>query len=109
MSSCGVQSPGAAAAFAPRPEITEALATELGARVLAHGGSPEMLAVMRLEHPGVRFVVCNEDDVSPRLSPWLSLTGIQVFLLDASEHCVSITTVPERACGLLFALISDDD
>ena len=93
---------------APRPEITEALGLELAARVATHGASAEMLTVMRFEHPGVRFTACSENDVPALLQPWLSHGNVNVYLLDATEHCVSLTKDPAIACGMLFALNDDE-
>lgn len=92
-----------------RTEISEDLGRELAARVKANNGSAEIISLLRQEHPGLRFTLCSENDIPARMPVWLEHEGIAVYLLDATEHCVSLTTNPERACGLLFALTDDDE
>jgi hypothetical protein len=95
-------------ALPQKPQITPELARELAARVKTHDGSAEMLTVMRLEHPGLRFAVCSEEDIPARMPTWLEHDGVSMYLLDATEHCVSLTTNEDRACGLVFTINSDE-
>lgn len=73
------------------------------ARRIAAGGEAT-LAEFRAEHPELRFYACSEDEVPPRLAPWAAADGVEVFLIDATEHCVRLSREPENACGLVFAL-----
>ena len=95
-------------ALPPKPQLTPELARELAARIKAHDGSAEVLTVMRLEHPGLRFAVCSDEDIPARLPAWLVHDGVSMYLLDATEHCVSLTNNEDRACGLVFTIAGDD-
>jgi len=88
--------------------IGELTATELARRFAAAGGAETQLAEFRREFPALRFYACSEDDIPPRLPPWLSVAGVGVYLIDASEHCVSLTRDPEGACGIVFALEAEE-
>lgn len=84
--------------------IAEELATGLARRFASGGGDEAALSSFRQEHPNLRFYACSEDDIPARLSPWVSVDGVAVYLIDAGEHCVSLSRDPEHACGLVFAL-----
>ncbi len=88
--------------------IAQETASDLARRFAASGDETTALASFRSEHPELRFYACSEDDIPARLSPWLSVAGVGVYLIDASEHCVSLTCDPEHACGLVFALEAEE-
>ncbi|MCB1956359.1 MAG: hypothetical protein KDG55_11830 [Rhodocyclaceae bacterium] len=88
--------------------IAQETASALAQRFASAQGDESALAAFRAEHPGLRFYACSEDDIPPRLSPWVSVDGVGVYLIDASEHCVSLSRDPEHACGLVFALESEE-
>lgn len=96
-------------ALPQRLQITPELARELATRIKVHNGATEILAVMRVEHPGLRLLICNADDIPARMPTWLEHDGVAMYLLDATEHCVSLTTNEDRACGIVFTLLSGDD
>lgn len=83
-------------------------AQALARRFAAEGSDEAVLARIRAAHPGLRFYACSEDDVPPRLPPWLTEGRIAVYLMDASEHCVRLSRDPEHACGLVFAVVAED-
>jgi hypothetical protein len=33
----------------------------------------------------------------------VEVDGVEVYLIDGSEHCLSLSRDPETACGLVFA------
>ena len=88
--------------------IDAAQAELLARRFAAAGGIETQLQLFRDENPGMRFVACSEDDIPPRLQPWVAVDGVAVYLMDATEHCVRLSQDPERACGLVFALEAGD-
>ncbi len=88
--------------------IGELTASELARRFAASGATEGQLAQFRREFPALRFYACSEDDIPPRLSPWVSVDGVGVYLIDASEHCVSLTRDPEGARGIVFAIEAEE-
>ncbi|MCB1887745.1 MAG: hypothetical protein KDH20_09065 [Rhodocyclaceae bacterium] len=88
--------------------IAAELAGDLARRFASGSDETAALSAFRQEHPELRFYACSEDDIPPRLSPWLSVDGVGVYLIDASEHCMSLTRDPEHACGLVFALEAEE-
>lgn len=83
--------------------IAQADAQGLARRFAASASDDAALANFKAEHPGLRFFACSEDDIPARLSPWVSADGVEVYLMDATEHCVRLSKDPETACGLVFA------
>ena len=79
-------------------------AVALAQRFTTAGADEAALAALRAEHPDLRFATCSEDDVPPRLQAWTSAPGVQIYLLDATEHCMRLSRDPETACGIVFAL-----
>ncbi|MCB1916274.1 MAG: hypothetical protein KDG52_11235 [Rhodocyclaceae bacterium] len=84
------------------------LARALARRFAGAADGPSCLAAFRAEYPLLRFYGCSEDDIPPRLSPWVAVEGVAVYLVDASAHCLSLTGDPESACGLVFAIEAGD-
>lgn len=84
-------------------------ALDLANRFAASPSDEVALAAFKAEYPGLRFFACTEDDVPPRLSPWLAVDGVEVYLMDATEHCVRLSRDPESACGLVFARLVQAD
>jgi hypothetical protein len=83
----------------PAPEI----ARDMAQRFAGAPSDDDMLRSFKGEYPSLRFVACTEDDVPARLSPWVEVDGVEVYLIDGSEHCLSLSRDPETACGLVFA------
>jgi hypothetical protein len=64
---------------------------------------------LRASFPGVHITVCGEDDVPPRLPPAAENEFCYLYYVDASEHCLKLTTDAEAATGVAVALRSEDD
>ena len=64
---------------------------------------------LRAAFPGIHITVCGEDDIPPRLSPAAENAICYLYYVDASEHCLKLTTDAETATGVAVALRSDDD
>jgi hypothetical protein len=73
-----------------------------------HGLDEAAIAALRAAHPSLHFTLCSDDDVPARLPPALSRDGFNVYLVAASEHCVSFTAEPESASGLVFARVDEE-
>ena len=88
--------------------IAETTALDLARRFLASPSEDAALASFKREYPGLRFFACSEDDIPARLSPWLAAEGVELYLMDATEHCVRLSKDPESACGLVFARLVEE-
>ena len=63
---------------------------------------------MRGTFPGLTFTVCADDDIiGPR--PVVEGQGYNLYLVDASSHCLSLTRDPESASGVVVAWTSDEE
>jgi len=64
---------------------------------------------LRERFPGVRIVVCADDDIPPRIPPAFENASCRLYYLDTGEHCVRLTADADAAGGLVVGLIGDDD
>ena len=69
----------------------------------------DQLRQLRAAFPGVHITVCSEDDVPPRLAPAAENDVCFLYYVDASEHCLKLTTDADAATGVAVALRGDDD
>jgi len=88
--------------------IAESTALDLARRFVASPSEDVALASFKAEYPGLRFFACSEDDIPARLPPWLAADGVELYLMDATEHCVRLSRDPESACGLVFARLVEE-
>ncbi|HTY04577.1 MAG TPA: DUF6129 family protein [Rhodocyclaceae bacterium] len=63
---------------------------------------------LRASFPNVHITVCGEDDIPMRLSPAAENRFCSLYYVDASSHCLKLTTDPEAASGVVVALRGDD-
>ena len=87
---------------------SEAEALKLARRFVETTDDGAAMASFKAEYPGLRFFACTEDDIPARLSPWLAAEGVELYLMDATEHCVRLSKDPESACGLVFARLIEE-
>jgi hypothetical protein len=88
--------------------LAETAALDLARRFVASPSEDVALASFKAEYPDLRFFACSEDDIPARLSPWLAAEGVELYLMDATEHCVRLSKDPESACGLVFARLVEE-
>lgn len=86
------------------PETLTALADAVGGRPLDEA----VLADLRGRFPGLRLTLCGDDDVPARLAPALARPGFNLYLVNGSEHCLSLTNDPEVAIGVVLAWTGDE-
>jgi hypothetical protein len=67
-----------------------------------------LLADLRGRFPGLRLTLCGDDDVPARLPPALERPGFNLYLVNGSEHCLSLTNDPDVAIGVVLAWVSED-
>ena len=76
-------------------------AIESSVAALLASGEP-LLAELRRKFPGVTFVRCPREDMEG--APYLSGEGYQLYLINRSEVCISVTDSLEQADGVVLAL-----
>jgi hypothetical protein len=77
--------------------------------VQRQGADETAVASLRDAYPNLFFTLCGDDDIPARLAPALKREGFNVYLADARDHCVSLTTDLEGATGIVFATVAEDD
>jgi len=65
-------------------------------------------ASLQQSWPNVRITLCNDDDMPPRLSPALQGEKFNLYLVNSSEHCLSLTDDPQQAIGVVIAEVDED-
>lgn len=82
---------------------------QTAARINTPGGVGGLQADLRAAFSGMHITVCGEDDVPPRLPPAAENSVCFLYYVDASEHCLKLTTDAEAASGIVVALRGDED
>jgi hypothetical protein len=90
-------------------EQLDAVLGQTAARINAPGGVEVLTTGLRSTFPGMHITVCGEDDIPARLSPAAENAVCLLYYVDASEHCLKLTTDAEAASGVAVALRGDDD
>jgi hypothetical protein len=67
---------------------------------LLASGEP-LVAEMRRKFPDITFVRCPLEDMEG--TPYLTGDGYQLYLINRSEVCISITDSPQQADGVVIA------
>jgi Family of unknown function (DUF6129) len=75
--------------------------TEIERIVAAAEAGASPLAGLRQRFPHLAWTRCDASDVSE--VPFKSLPRFDLHLIDGSDHCVQITSNPERATGVVLA------
>lgn len=89
--------------------IDEALLEVVGQRAREIDDTEKLVASLRETYPKLHMTYCMDDDVCGP-TPVRELAHTNVYLVNASEHCVSFTSSLESATGLVLAeVIPDDD
>jgi hypothetical protein len=63
--------------------------------------SENPLALLRNCFPALSFVRLSASDIDEQ--PYRTLAGCNLYLLDARDHCVQITSSPNDATGVVLA------
>jgi hypothetical protein len=75
--------------------------TEIDEVLSAPGMDGHALAELRGRFPHLSWTRCDASDVTE--TPFRSYSKFEVHLVDRSDHCVTITTDPDRATGIVLA------
>lgn len=80
---------------------TQLCAIDSSVSFLLASGEP-LVAELRRKFPEVTFVRCPQEDMEG--SPYLTGDGYQLYLINRSDACISLTDSPEQADGVVVAL-----
>ncbi|MEA3639509.1 MAG: DUF6129 family protein [Lamprobacter sp.] len=89
--------------------ITPVFLDQIETIVSRAGLSADSLAALREAFPDHHFTQCLDDDISAGIEPVRESDGFNLYLIDASEHCLHFTRDLDSATGLVLAEVSDDD
>ena len=67
-----------------------------------------MVQALRGAWPGMHFSYCMDDEICG-VEPVRELPGVNLYLVDGRDHCLSLTGNIEAATGLVLAEVEADD
>ena len=67
-----------------------------------------VLATLKQTWPDLRITFCNDDDMPARLPPTLKRERFNLYLVNGSEHCLSLTDDPLQAIGVVLAEVDEE-
>ncbi len=88
--------------------IAEPDLDRIGAQVTGRAADETLVAELRAAWPGVHFTCCSEDDIPANLEPVRLLGACNLYLVDSSDHCLRLTSDPERATGVVLASVEEE-
>lgn len=65
------------------------------------------LESLRAGWPGLHLTLCSDNDVPARLPAVLERPGFNLYLVNGSEHCLTLTNDPEVAIGVVLAWLDE--
>lgn len=74
---------------------------EIEAVLAAPGAETDAFGLLRARFPHLAWTRCDASDVAE--APMQTVGLFDVHLLDGSEHCVQLTSDPQRATGVILA------
>jgi len=88
--------------------IDAATIDRIAAIALEQGLDEGTVQGLRAAWPGMHFSYCMDDEISGA-EPVRELRGLNLYLVDGRQHCLSLTSNPETATGMLLAEVEPDD
>ena len=82
--------------------IEEHVIDEINALLVDHGLDETAVSELRNKWPNIHFTYCSDDDVCGPPAVRES-NGFSIYLIDGRDHCLSFTSSPEVATGLVLA------
>ncbi len=67
----------------------------------------DLVTQLRTAFPGISFTLCDDDDIIGA-RPVLERPGFNLYLVDASDHCMKLTRFPEHATGVVVAMVEEE-
>jgi len=86
--------------------IQESLIESVVLAVKKEGTGDSLLKLLKANHPDTYFSCCNDEDVFGPDPIYASQT-FNLYLVDSSDHCLSLTKDKEVASGILIARVTD--
>jgi hypothetical protein len=82
---------------------------QIASAAALHGELNEQtMASLKKAWPDLRFTFCNDDDMPARLPPALKREKFNLYLVNGSEHCLSLTNDPLQAIGVVLASVDEE-
>ena len=72
------------------------------------GLSEPLVTNLRQEYKNYHFTYCIDDDMDAH-SPSIQSEGFNVYYVDSSQHCSTLTKNLDAASGLVLAEVIDDE
>jgi len=66
----------------------------------------QCMGALRSEFPGLHFTWCMDDDIGSEKA-LLEKKGFNLYLVNGEKHCLSLTTDPSIANGVVIAEVID--
>ena len=88
--------------------IDTATLDRIAAMTLEQGLDEGTVQNLRAAWPGMHFSYCMDDEICG-VEPVRELEGINLYLVDGREHCLSLTCNAEIATGLVLAEVEPDE
>jgi hypothetical protein len=82
--------------------VSEQNLLAIGEVLASAGADAATIAELRRRFPGVSLSRCDAHDVADE-TPFRTFARCNLYLLDARDHCVRITSDPTVATGLVLA------
>ncbi len=67
----------------------------------------DALTGLKLIWPDLRFTLCSDEDMPARMPAALQRAGFNLYMVGGGEHCISLTTDPEQAIGVVLAWMDE--
>ena len=88
--------------------MTESDIEAILAEIESDGLSESLIATVRQRYPDFHFTYCMDDDMDAH-TPARVCRGFNVYYVNSTDHCATLTTNLEQASGLVFAEVMDED
>ncbi len=72
------------------------------------GLSDELISDLRAQFPDYHFTYCMDDDMDAH-TPAQSYRTFNVYFVNSTEHCSSLTRDPAHASGFVLAEVVEDE
>lgn len=86
--------------------IDAALLDDVKEEVIAHGLDQSVATHLRNRWPEVHFTFCQDDDIVAA-QPISTDETFNLYLVVGGEGCISFTSAPEQATGVVIAELFD--
>ena len=88
--------------------MTESDIEAILAEIESDGLSESLIVTVRQRYPDFHFTYCMDDDMDAH-TPARVCRGFNVYYVNSTDHCATLTANLEQASGLVFAEVIDED